>query len=104
VNIHRLVSQLTGHDVVELVTARVVVSAAVATGVFSYVRLAQIRREYLGNLSMLGVTRQSSLGAAGLPHVEFQRHAAARGLERRSAGLHVRALRNDAAASVTAAR
>jgi len=115
VNIHRLVSHLTGHDVVELVTAQVVgaedrmervyqwqfdrlmaavramsviaasiaatlataflrenvgtewwlvvvlvvcLSAAVAIGVFSYVRLARIRREYLGNLSVLGVTRQ----------------------------------------------
>jgi hypothetical protein len=32
--------------------------AAAGIGVFSYLRLVQIRREYLDNLSMLGVTRQ----------------------------------------------
>jgi hypothetical protein len=36
----------------------VCLSAAVATGVFSYVRLARIRREHLGNLSVLAAMRQ----------------------------------------------
>ena len=36
----------------------VCLSAAVAIGVFSFARLGRIRREYLANLSVLGVTRQ----------------------------------------------
>jgi hypothetical protein len=113
--IHRLVAHVTGHDVVQLVTAQVAgaedrmervyqwqfdrlmavvratavisasivatpatalfgesvrterwlvialvvgLSAAAGIGILSYVRLGRIRREYLDNLSMLGVTRQ----------------------------------------------
>ena len=41
-----------------VVVLLVCLSAAVAIGVFSYVRLDRIRREYLANLSVLGVTRQ----------------------------------------------
>jgi hypothetical protein len=115
VNIRRLVAHITGHDVVELVTAHVAgaedrmervyrwqfdrlmavvrasalvsasivatlgtaffgehvrsewwlvvalivgLSAVAGIGIVSYVRLGRIRREYLANLSMLGVTRQ----------------------------------------------
>jgi hypothetical protein len=36
-------------------------SASVAIAVFSFARLGRIRREYLANLSVLGVTRQRRL-------------------------------------------